>query len=629
MPGGPAAFKIHISTPAGLAVATLVPELMALLAQHPHSQGQLLAVPVHLSSHQAAGTGPSAQLQTHQQQDSSGDQLQQLHPGDNWGVDASDQDAISRYHSFTDVPGVGAGMEEYSSMGDLGQPHSHGADVALHIAAGTLSEAAAGETAAADGTSVSDGTNSSRIRRVITIPSRSYASAKVAAKGLLKKVVTFKEQPSNNSYCSDRSISISVSSPLGASAGRFSASSDEAGTVPGHTQDSRSAVGVLTNRYFRRCKSQPAALDSFAAANDVADDHLLDTASDVDRGAASEAPSSPTTSGRWRTFGSSGDLVGLQHDQSAAEPRRYSRFARYSRDQQQHSHSLSSGSSSGSAWSHLQHQQHQQPAEGVDQQEQHPSFVKEVYAVLHVQLCFGRRNGDSSAVLHTGGLVDLSAATATQTESAAAGTASDIASGVIKQGTKDVQLMAAAADANVVAAGHAQGPEHHQQTLQQQQMLSFVGLLTAVLCTLALLFLHSAGGPLLVCLSLVLNTACMAGSLQPAQMQRAMRRFQQLLQVRWPSHSESATSSAGQQDHAVTDASAAEYGDGLMEQPLVDSPASGSRRSGISGCRLRLLGAGFVREPLGLLQEQICAFGLLQDRTSSAVAAALPRGEQL
>ncbi|KAF6256638.1 hypothetical protein COO60DRAFT_92785 [Scenedesmus sp. NREL 46B-D3] len=64
VPDGPAAFKVHLATPAGLAEATLLPEMLALLARqaNPQHTGQLLAVPVRLG-------GPSVQAAALQQQE--------------------------------------------------------------------------------------------------------------------------------------------------------------------------------------------------------------------------------------------------------------------------------------------------------------------------------------------------------------------------------------------------------------------------------------------------------------------------------------------------------------------------------------------------------------------------------
>lgn len=613
---GPAAFRIHISTPAGLAVATLVPELLALLAQHPHPQGQVLAVPVDPTLSTPASSQHAAPVQNNKQQDNVQLLQQQVRHDNGMGL-KSDQSGTSHHHSFRDGSHADADVQARRMSGVLTRHALDSAvDATTSTASSSSSSAAAARHTAPDDVSVtSSDMDTSRLRRVITIPSRSYASAKVAAKGLFKKVVTFREGPLNDLHL-DNMNSSSKSAPCLVGP-RRSALRDDAvpfDRLPPH--NSRSGVRVLAHSYSRRSKSQPAALDTFdAAADGVQDEHTHQTASAIDRGVESDGASSPFAGSKSWMFGSSDDLTAIQHQPSSGF-RRYSRFARQQSGQPQGRGTRDSGScsSSGTGKMSQHNRQQQQQVHVIDgQQEQHLSFVKEVYAVLHVQLLHGSYSDGSRPAAHTvstaGSAVKPSGLS--MQEAAAAGTASDDSQQVDHAG--------------VDVLGRAQGTNPGQLTHQQCQLLSAAGLLAIVLCIMALLWVNSAAGPLLVFFASVINIACLAVSENSAQLRRVSRWLMQLWRLRRrPAHAFPKQGVEGEADmQAVYDA------EGQDEQTLAHTYAVHNAADDSSGLRLRLLGAGFVREPLGLLQEQISAFKLLQERTAAVAAAALPDGEHL
>uniref|UniRef100_A0A383WN22 CRAL-TRIO domain-containing protein n=1 Tax=Tetradesmus obliquus TaxID=3088 RepID=A0A383WN22_TETOB len=298
----------------------------------------------------------------------------------------------------------------------------------------------------------------------------------------------------------------------------------------------------------------------------------------------------------------------------------------------------SAGSISGTSRPSLPLQQQQQD----EQEELRLSFMseREVYAVIHVQLLPGC--SDSSIASSS-----VSAATVSSPFARAAAAAADTAAGA-----------AAAASGSSAAAPSVLVLGNHKAVLtaQEQQALSAVGLTAGLLCGLGALLLHSTAGQLLVLVAAVLNAACMAAAARPAWLHRAVHAFRHSSRLKaagstcitrshsstnrpYSSWAAEAAGRASPYGHARTpswdmasvaagavppSASAASGDAALQQQDAAAAADSGALMVGAAGgLRLRLLYGGFMREALGLLEEQILAYRSVRERAVAAVATQL------
>lgn len=660
VPEGPAAFKVHIATPAGLAEASLVPEFLAVLARSQQPWGQLLAVPVKLAIDQQPAAGQPPQQDSRQQQRASAPSHQYGHSitdyptqhetaaadrllrvsagpaeqqqqesglgrigesrqldttlGDHtaggseggYSNDSHDQQDASRVEHLLGHQGSESCSSSRSSLGQVdAQPESRLGGAAGASRSQTVAQGGApGQDAALSRSSIS----SSTIKRLVTMPSRSYASAKGVAKGLLQRVVTSKD-PSHRG--SSPSLLSKMGSPARARLAFYVGSDSGVSRKLGLRR--RDSADRLPAKAFRRSKSQPEGLATFsAAASDAASEPGYGAASPVDSDAESDSGTAPL--GRFqKKASSSGDLVGLQHQHLGGPVARDSRFAQQVR---QLSNRSWGGTSSGSGTSGS----NQQGFLGQQGQEVLPN---EVYAVLHVRLLLSDADDTASAAVRS---VTATAGSASPFAAVSAAPLADSS----EQGSR------ISAAPSIVMLGSVQQRAGRQMTTQEQQVLSAAGCLAAVLCAVALLFRQTAAGPLLILLAALVNLSCMALSARPGCVRSASKRMLRLLQrlhgLLFRRANQQRMSSGGVSSQqapgggllsprtsllATTDSSSTK---------LPSVPADGGRAAG-SGLRLRLLGASFVKEPLGLLQEQISAFKAMQDQAFNAAGEATLQGK--
>jgi hypothetical protein len=167
----------------------------------------------------------------------------------------------------------------------------------------------------------------------------------------------------------------------------------------------------------------------------------------------------------------------------------------------------------------------------------------------------------------------------------------------------------------LLGAGHTAGPTAEQQQIVQ----TAVALLAALLCGCALLLRSTgAAGVLVLCAALV-NIVCMAAALHPALFRRPGRFLQRVLRLQQAHSSHAHAHSHHHHHHGSSH-------HGLKRQHSKGSTAGagpGQHSSGLSqqrklqGLRLQLLGGSFVKEALGLLEQQIHAFRDMQEAPDS------------
>jgi hypothetical protein len=299
----------------------------------------------------------------------------------------------------------------------------------------------------------------------------------------------------------------------------------------------------------------------------------------------------------------------------------------------------STGSMTGTSRPSLPLQQQQ-----GEQEELRLSFMseREVYAVIHVQLLPGCSD---SSIASRAASAAAASSPFVQAAAAAAGTGTAAAAAA--------STAAASATPSVLVLGNHKAV----LTAQEQQCLSAVGLLAGFLCGLGALLLHSSAGQLLVLAAAVLNAVCMVAAARPAWLHRALHYCRHSSRLKPSaslcvarSHGSSSrpgsgwAAAAGRQTpygHSRTPSwdvgtaavaaahpnlSSVVAAGALHEQHPSAAAAADSGAIDVSaagGLRLRLLYGGFMREALGLLEEQILAYRSMRERAVAAVAVQL------
>jgi len=268
------------------------------------------------------------------------------------------------------------------------------------------------------------------------------------------------------------------------------------------------------------------------------------------------------------------------------------------------------------------------PASGFDQhqhQQQTPaqlSFTSEVYAVLHVQLFTGADGDaeDGSGPGRRGSTlfspsVAAAAAAAAQSPFAAAQQLCRKGAGVADAAQPD-DLSRVYQMHSVVMLGSTHGkPAQAALTPREQQLLSVAGIGAALLCCLAL----ASGSTVWLLLAAALNMLCMWTAVNPAVPRDVCRQTVQtvtvaggrhqhnFLQRLKPSNTHLASPRAGAATSAALPAAHLAGPATTGEAAAATGSAAAAAADKViasGGVRVRLLGASFAREALGLLRSR-------------------------
>ncbi|KAF8061976.1 ODA7 [Scenedesmus sp. PABB004] len=601
VPRGPAAFKVHLATPAGLAEATLVPELVALLSKQHHSHRvQLLAVPVLLrplgagapaaasdgddvagqaaaaavvldaamepwmAEHvgQQADEGEEEQEESDEQHEEeqleeqeeeegpaeadAGDE-RQLAPGgapnllrlDSVHGEEGDEDDQDSEVAFHSFTGHPPGSQDAAGSADAGgaAARAPGAGVAAQPSAAQAIAAARPPRSEDGGERGSFGA-----RQLVTL-----SSARHSARSLIRRVTAPKAPPVEAAEPAVQHLGFALpAAPAPASDAPSDAPEPADGTAAAAAADGAAAAAVKV-RLPPRSKSNPESMRAAAATEEARAGPGSRAPPASDRAAA------PSMAALEQQLSRRSSAV-LQQQLS----QRSSAASELAGDTRACRRSTSGGSGSRVFSSRIVCSVHGEDDEEEDE-EQPLEFSAEVFAVLHVQLLPG---GSEAAPLPRGAAPDAGG------PATAGGGVGGDAPGVL------------------VLGGHARGP----LAPAELQVLSALGLAAAALSCLALLLLQTRAGPPLVLAAAALHAICMLAAARP-------RWPRALLQRRRPAHAGAAAPAQPSSRPGSAAGGAAPCGAGGAASPLV-AP---------EGLRLRLLGGGFVREALGLLEEQIAA----------------------
>jgi hypothetical protein len=294
------------------------------------------------------------------------------------------------------------------------------------------------------------------------------------------------------------------------------------------------------------------------------------------------------------------------------------------------------------------------PAAGLEQQQQQQqtpaqlSFTSEVYAVLHVQLMTGADGGAD------GGFDQGRVGSTLFSPSVAAAAAADAQSPFV---AANESMLDEAAVADVPQRDHSSSMHRshsvvmlgstHSKTTQalltqrEQQLLSAAGIIAALLCCLAL----SSGSTVWLLLAAAVNVLCMWTAVDPsvtrcicsltvrATAVAARRHQHNFLNQRNASCMHIASTSAAASTSALPAAhlaGLATAGEGAASTGAAAATAATMAANNLiasGGIRIRLLGASFAKEALGLLEEQVNAFKHMQMQAALAAALAASQGK--
>lgn len=251
------------------------------------------------------------------------------------------------------------------------------------------------------------------------------------------------------------------------------------------------------------------------------------------------------------------------------------------------------------------------------------SFAAEVHAVLHVRLLLDTEDGSSSVL--AAACAPAQAPAGPQMSPFAAGGGvnglDDAALPLSEGGLQMQHTITQQPSILLLGAAHTGGPTAEQQQIVQ----TAVALLAALLCGCALLLRSTGAAAVLVLCAALVNVVCMAAALHPALFRRPGRFLQRVLRLQ-QMHSSHAHAHAHSHHHHHHSSSH----HGLKCQHSKGSTAGaglGQHSNGLSqqrklhGLRLQLLCGSFVKEALGLLEQQILAFRDMQEAPDSCSGA--------
>jgi hypothetical protein len=557
VPEGPAAFKVHLATPAGLAEATLLPELIAVLSQQPCTHGQVLAVPIDLA---LDVTLTDADHQQHQQE----------------------QEAFARV-STGSLQAAAASKQQGSVLAggsSNGRSKDHGAvgDPSLPPHAAVQGAQVPAERA--------KGGSQLRLTWADQLQSRSYSSADA---GLRRST-------------GGGAAAAPVAQRSSSATGAIAAGSKGQDLLHSH---STPHLGQ---------QQQVTSLSDTAAALDCADpDDAAIAEQDLQQQPQHGQLSSLGVRGR---ADSSSSLVDLQGRQKAG----VASTEGLKRDSSSSSINLCSTRPDSSTCTSDEQRAVLGGLSGILRQSSSTqlSFAAEVHAVLHVRLLLDTEDGSSMLPAQPEAAAPSGSSMHTPFAFVGAGEVLDDTGLPFCDSSLGLQQTITQTP-SILQLGPSQPKV---PTAEQQQLLHVaVALLAALLSALAILLRSSVGAAVLVTCAALANCACVALALQPAWFRGAGRSLQRLLQLQPVL---STTNSHGHHHHhhkqhhgprGQHSRDSGAGGHGVHSYASVGGTLTAQRK--LQGLRLQLLGGSFVKEALGLLEQQINAYRTMQEAVDS------------
>lgn len=575
VPEGPAAFKIHLATPAGLAEATLLPELIAVLSQLPCTHEEhVLAVPVNLTLQVPAADTE----QEHDQQE------QEQQQAARWGC-------ISRAQ-----PAAGQAGNNSSSTSDSKQP-----------AASKSGSSPPPAAAAGRGLSVAD-------------------RGKLGSQKGLTWADRQRQQEGSSDDCS---ADFAADSRRSFGGGRVPAAAQQAAFCTGSPAAGKGLLAMhhsLSTPHLGQLERLLPASVEFDSCDEAdrfeQQQEVREQRQQRDSGSAALRPRADSSS-------SLPDLPPHQQRGLSLDSWRKADAVMGSDLSTVGTAAVAGGA--GAAASSTGADEQQPTVGGLSgilrqQSGTHLSFAAEVHAVLHVRLLLDTESGSSMQPAAAGPCLPAAAGT----EPAVAGRhispfalagALDVLddSGMPLSGSLlEIQHTALPQTPSILQLGTTEPAP--PSAAQQQLLQTAAALVAALLCGLALLLPSTSAASILVLCAALANLACMAAALQPLRFSSATRPLQRLLR---PGHSSHAHAHAhGHQPRSSHihhhHSSHHHHHHGVKRQHSKRPSAPSGQRSGtcsaaaparkLQGLRLQLLGGSFVKEALGLLEQQIAAY---------------------
>jgi hypothetical protein len=715
VPDGPAAFKVHLATPAGLAEATLLPELIAVLSQQPCTRGQLLAVPVNLTLQLTATDTPQQQQQ--QEQDT-GQQQQQQQAGHASGMLRR---ASAPAHK---APRNAPQLQRHSQQGVPNMLRRASAPVEASAAAAAAAAAGAGQEYLP---ALDRGRPGSQ--KGLTWADQQQQQQQQQEEGNEDADDATPQRKSSGSgggggggdvgqSSSPSSSSIQRSTSATTVAPSFAPTVAPAAVAAAGVGGVGGAGGVKGAPQLHHSRSTPqlGELERLLSLDTAVE---FDSCDEADLVGADVAFEQDVQQQQQQQHDSRGGGMRSRHDAQAGAPSLsggswYEHptglpdpHAPQSRNEVSEGPQLTNTAVGGDAAGNRADQQQQQQGAaalgggfpGIFRQQSisgQLAFAAEFHAVLHVRLLLDAEDGTSSVLSSDGtsGVTGstrgpLGGALLSQGVSpfaaagAAAGLETSTSLSMLLPDGQGLQTQLTSQHAinqapSVLLLGQSQGFGPFAQ--QQQQLQTAAAMATVVLCALALLLQSSTAASLLVTCAAFLNVACMALLLRPAWFRgvgRSLRRRlrQQQLQAQHSSHLHSHhhhhtghhhtghhhRNSSGQhrthhgskwqqqqqQQHSKGSSGAgagpSKHSSSHLQgqhssSSSPDSTARGDNSSGNSssggggglqaqqklhGLRLQLLGGSYVKEALGLLEQQINAYRHMHELRDSSCSGGL------
>lgn len=569
MPEGPAAFKIYLATPAGLAEATLLPELIAVLSQLPCTHEEhVLAVPINLTLQV-----PTADTEQEQQEQ---EQVQEQ---------AARRGSVSRGQTAAGQ----AGSHNSSSDSKGGSPTPPAA------AGRGLSAADRGKLGSQKGLTWAD--QQQREGSSDDCAADFFAADERRSFG--GRVPAAVQQAA------------SCTGGLSAAAGKSSLAMHHSRSTP-HLGQLEQLLPDTASIEFDSCDEA----DRFEEEQELREQQQRDSRSAALRARADSSSSLP-------------DL--LPQQQRGLSVDSWKADAGIGSD-------LSTGAAAaggaGAAGSPGTDEQRPVVVGGLSgsfrqQSSTHVSFKAEVHAVLHVRLLLDTENGSRMQPAPAAPCMPAAAA-GQETAPAAAGRH---ISPFALAGALDVLD-----DSGLPLSGSALQMQHTflpqttsilqlgttdpapPSAAQQQLLQTTTALVAALLCGLALLLPSTGAASILVLCAALANLACMAAALQPVRFSRAARSLQRVLRLGRGGHAHAhghlSRSSHAHHHHSSHHHHHHHHHHGVKRQHSKRPSAASGQHSTcaaaparkLQGLRLQLLTGSFVKEPLGLLEQQIAAY---------------------
>lgn len=568
VPEGPAAFKIYLATPAGLAEATLLPELIAVLSRLPCTHAEhVLAVPVNLTL-QVPNTDTEQEQQEQQEQEQQ---------------QAARRGSISRGQPTAGQAG------NHNSSSDSKQPEgSKGGSPPPPAAAGRgLFAADGGKFGSQKGLTWADQRQQEG--------SSDDCTADFAA-------------ATRHSFGGGRRVH---ADPVQQAASTTGLSAAGKSSLVMHHSRSTPHLGQLE---WLLPDTASIEFDSCDEADRFEEQELREQQQQLDSRSAALRP---------RADSSSSSLPNLlpPHQQRGLSVDSWKADAGIGSDLS--TAAAAAGGAAGSTGT-----DEQRPAvgglSGILRQQSctHLSFAAEVHAVLHVRLLLDTETGSSMQPAAAAPCMPAAAATVPAAAGchispfALAGALSVLDdSGLPLSSTSALEMQHTALPQTTSILQLGATDPAPPSAAQQQLLQTTAALVAALLCGLALLLPSTGAASILVLCAALANLACMAAALQPVRFSHMARFLQRALRLGHGGHAHAhAHGYLSRSSHAHHHNNSGHHGVKRQhsKRPSATSGQHSARSAApsrkLQGLRLQLLGGSFVKEALGLLEQQIAAY---------------------